>query len=66
MKKNEIIGLGIYAGIIAVLCLIFTDWQIPIAVLGIMGFAGYERTRQLRRIGESIQKDKENDHESKE
>lgn len=47
MSKKEWIALGIYAAAVAVLCFIFTDWQILIAILGIMGFTGYMRTRHV-------------------
>jgi hypothetical protein len=47
MSKKEWIVLGIYAAAVAVLCFIFTDWQILIAILGIMGFTGYMRTRHV-------------------
>lgn len=48
MNKNEWIGLAVYVGILAILCMIFVNYQIVIAVLGIMGFTGYMRTRHLR------------------
>jgi|LAHS01.1.fsa_nt_gb uncharacterized membrane protein YdbT with pleckstrin-like domain len=47
ISKNEWIGLGIYAAVIVLLCIVFADWQILIAILGIMGFFGYMRTRHL-------------------
>jgi len=47
MTKNEWIGLIIYACVIVILCLVFSDWQILIAIGGIMGFFGYMRTRHI-------------------
>lgn len=47
ITKNEWIALGIYAAVLVILCLVFTDWQIVIALLGIMGFFGYMRTRHI-------------------
>ena len=36
MTKNEWIGLIVYACVIVILCLVFSDWQILIAIGGIM------------------------------
>lgn len=47
MSRNEWIGMIIYAGIIVALCCIFVSWQILIAIVGIMGFFGYMRTRHI-------------------
>ncbi|NLH63412.1 MAG: hypothetical protein GX478_04370 [Erysipelotrichaceae bacterium] len=47
MSRNEWIGLGIYAAILVILCFVFAAYQIIIAILGMMGFTGYMRTRHL-------------------
>lgn len=47
ITKNEWIGLGIYTGIIVILCFVFSDWQLLIALFGVMGFFGYMRTRHI-------------------
>lgn len=46
-KKSKITALFIYIAVIVILCLIFKEWWIAIAVLGIMALIGYFRTRRL-------------------
>ena len=54
MKKNKIIALLIYIAVIVVLCLIFREWWIGIAVLGFMALIGYLRTRRLESGSEKL------------
>lgn len=47
LKKNEWIALCAYAAVVIGLCFLFQGYQIIIAILGVMGFTGYMRTRHL-------------------
>lgn len=54
MKKNKIIALLVYIAVIVILCLIFREWWIAIAVLGVMALTGYLRTRRLESRSENL------------
>ena len=54
MKKNKITALCVYIAVIVILCLIFREWWIAIAVLGIMALIGYFRTRRLESGSEDL------------
>lgn len=54
MKSSKIIALLIYIAVIAVLCLVFREWWIAIAVLGVMALTGYLRTRRLESRSENL------------
>jgi len=60
---NKYYWFVIYVSIVLVLCWIFTDYQLIIAVLGLMGFCGYLRTRRLSNIKK--EGDENNDHKGK-